>query len=142
MVRDNADWPSFQAALALTLARMPADGCLVIKASGNRFAQFTVMGEVIHAEIVDGAVVEDSYEISWEDAARLVADGWAAPSEDSWPNWYREISWPALYRDFEEMADRAVSALRDVLEVAEASELSVESWVNFGGGDFDTSALE
>ncbi|MGV9823354.1 TY-Chap domain-containing protein [Nocardia xishanensis] len=136
-----ADWPTFSAALALTLVRMPADACLIVKTTGNRFAQFTVMADVVHAEIVDGSALVDGYEISWDDAARLVADGWAPPTEDSWPNWYREITWPARYRDFEDVADKAVTALHEILKIGSPTELSIESWVNFTDGDFDVSAL-
>ncbi|MEV0251172.1 hypothetical protein AB0H76_31585 [Nocardia sp. NPDC050712] len=141
MATTITDWTTYAAALALTLTRMPADGCLIIGASGNRFAQFTLMADVVHAEIVDDAVLAEEYRLSWDDKARLVADGWAPPTENSWPNWHRDVAWPARYRAFEDLSRQAVTALHEILKVTAPSELVVQSWVNFTDGDFDVSAL-
>lgn len=141
MITTISDWSTFSAALALTLARMPGDASLTVRASGNRFAYFTVLPGVIHTEIADSSALDDGYEISRDDLARLVAEGWAPPAQDSWPNWHREMAWPARYGDFEDMADRAIAALREILKIDSPAGLIIESWVEFTNSNFDVSAF-
>lgn len=135
------DWPSYSAALALTFARMPCDGCFIVEASGNRFAQFVMTADGLWAEIVDGSVLTDGYRLSTEGEAWLLAGGWSPAVEDGPLNWHRELGWPVRYREYEQLADLVVGALRGVLGIGSPSEMSVESWVNFTEVGFDDSAL-
>ncbi|MCP2293588.1 hypothetical protein APR08_006553 [Nocardia amikacinitolerans] len=45
MVTKISDWPSLSSALALTLGRMPGPGCLILRATSNRFAQFVMASD-------------------------------------------------------------------------------------------------
>ncbi|WP_067835971.1 TY-Chap domain-containing protein [Nocardia lijiangensis] len=135
------DWPSLSAALALTLARMPGDGCLILSATGNRFAQFVMGSEGLWAEIVDDSALVGGYRISPDDAVWLSSHGWSPPSEAGSPNWHRRVPWPAHYNEYEAIADQVVEVLCEVLRISAPTELTVESWVNFSNDKFDVSAL-
>ncbi|WP_157101096.1 TY-Chap domain-containing protein [Nocardia shimofusensis] len=141
MKSDITDWPSYSAALTITFARMPSDGCLIVKASGNRFAQFLMTTDGLWTEIVDGSALTDGYRLSTEGEAWLLADGWTPAVEGGSPNWHRELGWPVRYREYEQLADLVVGALHGALGIGSPSEMSVESWVNFSEEGFDDSAL-
>jgi len=121
------DWPSYSAALAITFARMPSDGCLIVRASGNRSAQFLMLTDGLWAEIVNGFALTGGYRISTEGEAWLLADGWSPALEGGSLNWHRELGWPVRYREYEKLADLVVGALRGVLGIDSPSEMSVES---------------
>ncbi|WP_330178789.1 hypothetical protein OHB26_19920 [Nocardia sp. NBC_01503] len=141
MVTSIGDWLSFSAALALTLARMPTNGCLILTAPGNRFAQFTMVPEGLWAEVADDSALTDSYHILPDERDQLTADGWNPPSEGGSPNWNRQLGWPTRYPDYETLAERVVAALHHVLKVTQPTELSIDSWVNFSEEEIDVSAL-
>ncbi|MGY4101837.1 TY-Chap domain-containing protein [Nocardia sp. R16R-3T] len=142
MITGVRDWPAFAVALALTLARILGDGCLIVGAPGNRFAQFLMAPDGLWAEIVaNSAITDPDHHICPAEEALLIADGWNRPSDNGSLNWHRQLSWPTRYADYETLADRVAAILRDLLQVPAPSELTVQSWVNYSNDDFDTSAL-
>ncbi|MFI6866582.1 DUF6301 family protein [Nocardia sp. NPDC050406] len=124
-------WPDFVSALALTLTRLPVDGILALTASGGDTGVWFEMGwHELQCLVTWG----DGH--SQEHHAKAVDLGWSTAAPIHHANWERSISWPAPYRACEALAEGAVIILREVLEVAQPTDLQLVA-----GNDSDSDLM-
>ena len=66
----------------------------------------------------------------YRQARRLLsAVGWREPTpEDEVPNWTYRLPWPATTAEYDHLTVAAVTALRDVQEIAGPTDLVYRSW--------------
>ena len=132
-------WRGFAPVLALTLARLPAWSIFVMEAAGHRYAQFVMTDSELTCQIVSNKFLAAPYRMRMEDELWLGVNGWAqAPGGG---NWQRTVAWPARMNVYEEVAERIVTVLRDVLRIGEPQDMVTRGEIQETGEPPDTSAL-
>lgn len=118
----EAAWRRFTARLATEAAELSPFDVLRFGGSGNRYAQFSITGPVVGYEIVANRFLEEGFEMSAAAEALMLERGW----QPGGPNWVRELDWSARFGDrheYTELAERTVTALREILGFAHPNEL-------------------
>ena len=118
-------WDEFRDRLQATLRGLTARCLLIVSAPGG-YVQFARGVDVLSAEAagpdsVDGAAVHGP------DDPVMLGAGWASPTRGQ-PNWSDELPLPALTGEYTALADRCVTALRDVYGATAPGVLGYRAW--------------
>lgn len=118
-------WESFQTALVETLAGVEPWHFLVVRerAQPQCSVQFAMEDAKLHAEAMGNDYLPESRKITSDGELTMQLAGWQLPREGSW---WADQAWPATTDDYRRMAARAVTALRDVLQVPSPTKLETE----------------
>jgi hypothetical protein len=142
----STSWEQLAEGVAVTLSRMPRHQVLIFNASGGRFvhfeyAQSVKRGVELRCHVAPNLEIDNQFRMATADEAQLEASGWARPRKDG-DNWQRSVSWPATTVAYERAAQATLFILRDLLYVADPSELQVEAWIDWSSKAADLSALD
>ncbi|GAA5185175.1 hypothetical protein GCM10023322_28300 [Rugosimonospora acidiphila] len=124
------EWERFGDALVDEVARLPVEAIMVLTERGQprHFVQFVQTGDHLRAEAT-GSVGGPAEPAPVRERRLLEAVGWREPPPgDATPAWLYRLPWPATTEEYRRLTDAAVTALRDVQEVARPSDLSYRSW--------------
>ncbi|MBF6547666.1 DUF6301 family protein [Nocardia brasiliensis] len=126
------DWAEFTEGITEHLATLPV-GLVVIISEDEplpkrcRSAQFRQLDDMIWAELVGDSWLEPNF--------RAVAGGrfigeacWQQPDADHCDNWWFELPWPADSGDYERLAARIATGLRDGFGISEPRRLIYRAW--------------
>ncbi|MGY4103934.1 TY-Chap domain-containing protein, partial [Nocardia sp. R16R-3T] len=132
-------WDDLTARLALTLAHMREGDWMTLSGPESGYAQFSIsdQGEV-YGEISSNNFLPEAHRMSPTAEAAMRQLGWQEPDE---MNWYWELPKTATAEQHHRLAHAAVSALRDVLKIAEPQQLSLAAESQNVGEGVDVSAM-
>ncbi|MEU4648166.1 DUF6301 family protein [Nocardia fluminea] len=134
-------WQEYSAALALTLTRLPLGGILVLRVGGRDVARIEPTWFGLTCQMLAQSVPRVQRD-SGADQIFMIRNGWSVAEEGSTPEgWVRSLRWPALYREFDSMADAVVTALRSIYGVADPVSLVVDAWSDSSEQDPDITAF-
>ncbi|MFE3026002.1 TY-Chap domain-containing protein [Nocardia tengchongensis] len=119
-------WQQFSSALALVLARLPAWSNIALEASGNRWVAFLMADRGLACELVGSDYLEPGHRLTSVDEQLLLLHNWGAPQRGH--GWTRFLDWPARIVAYRDLADNAVTALRQVLRIGNPAELTLTGW--------------
>ncbi|WP_432985989.1 TY-Chap domain-containing protein [Dactylosporangium sp. CA-233914] len=134
-------WDEFAEALTYELSALGSGVLFVISVKGRpwQFAQFAQHEDALLAE-VSGHTVEDppgTNEETQAERERLAALGWQPPVPREGYHWHRRVAYPPTSREYAEIVDGVVRALREVNGVATPTELSFRAWDGSTPGNDD-----
>jgi hypothetical protein len=124
-------WDDFARALGEELKRLPMEAILIVIQRGDplHYVQFFQDKSELQAEAPGGTLDDPVGPLSVRDRRLLSAVGWREPTpEDEVPNWTYRLPWPATTAEYEHLTVAAVTALRDVQEIAAPTDLVYRSW--------------
>lgn len=140
MVLLNADkWARFSEHLAVALSRVPRQSSLILRGTGNRFAQFIMVGDDLVCEIVSNAYLDEGFFMSSADETTMSENGWMLTELND--NWHQLLGWPARFQEYRAVSDQVVIGLRDILGVHDPDDLATELRVDGEGVDTDPLGL-
>lgn len=121
------DWDEFRTGLQATL-RALTDRCVLVVAAPGRggYVQFAAAAGELTAEAAGPQFTAGPAAHEADDPVMLAA-GWTAPTR-SGPNWSAPLRLPALTAEYAMLADRCVTALRDVYRLPGPGALSYRAW--------------
>ncbi|GAB1644197.1 TY-Chap domain-containing protein [Krasilnikovia sp. MM14-A1259] len=112
-------WNQLQQELAAEIIRMK-EGDTVILLSGERFVQMRQGADTLKAEAVSNRWLPTHLQLTPEDEREMVALGWQPPEPDlGFHNWRSSTEWPLRTQDAEQLSERLIATLRDVLDVSD-----------------------
>lgn len=118
-------WDEFRDRLQATLRGLTAR-CTLIVAAPDGYVQFACEADRLYAEAAGPGSVGGVAGHGADDPVMLGA-GWTAPTRGQ-PNWSDELALPALTAEYAALADRCVTALRDVQRVTAPGVLGYRAW--------------
>jgi hypothetical protein len=122
-----ANWVSFQVALARALAHLEVGATVVINDGDRIYVQFAQDANGLHVEAVSNRFLREEQWLSAEQEEHMAAAGWQRPDRRC-PNWWLDCPQPLSAADFRRIAELAVLALRDELQVTALSFLEYSAW--------------
>ncbi len=120
-------WDDFRERLRATLREL-TDRCVLVVAAPGRggYVQFAVTDAELTAEAAGPEFTAGPAAHGADDPTMLAA-GWTAPT-GAVPNWSASLVLPALTAEYAALADRCVTALREVYRIAAPEALSYRAW--------------
>lgn len=120
-------WDEFRDRLQATLRGL-TDRCVLVVAAPDRggYVQFAASAGELTAEAAGPEFTAGPAAHRADDPTMLAA-GWAAPTRSA-PNWSAPLQLPALTADYAALADRCLTALRDVYRLPGPDALSQRAW--------------
>lgn len=125
-------WPKFTEGLTEHLATLPAGVVVIISEDEPlpkrcRSAQFRQLDDMVWAELVGDSWLEPDFRAVA--GGRFIGEaGWQQPDADHCDNWWFELPWPAGAGDYERLAARIATGLRDGFGIPEPRRLIYRAW--------------
>jgi hypothetical protein len=122
-----ATWGAFQVELAHALAHLEVGTKVVIDDDDRIYVQFAQDANGLHVEAVSNRFLREEQWLSAEQEEYMADAGWRRPDRSN-PNWWLDFPLPLTAADFQQVAQLAVIALRDGLQVTAPSLLEYRAW--------------
>jgi type III secretion system-like peptide-binding chaperone len=119
-------WDEFRDRLQATLRGLTDRCYLIVSAPEHGYVQFAAAPDELSAEACGPEYTAGPAAHEADDPTMLAA-GWSAPTRSA-PNWSAPLQLPALTAEYRALADRCVTALRDVYGVPEPGVLTYQAW--------------
>ncbi|WP_338773255.1 DUF6301 family protein [Nocardia vulneris] len=125
-------WAEFTEGLVEHLATLPVGVVVIIsedeaRQERCRSAQFRQLDDMIWAELVGDSWLEPEFRAGTRGC--LIGEaGWRQPDADHCDNWWFELPWPAGSSDYERLAARITTGLRDGFGIPEPGKLIYRTW--------------
>jgi hypothetical protein len=100
-------------------------GSFLIVSSGDHYVQFVLESDVLHCEAVSNAYLPKNLRLSDKQQARIVAAGFAKPTEDI-GNFSRRYQLKQVRAELPSVAKMVVSVLSEIYQVSKNSRLEVQ----------------
>lgn len=133
-----SSWDDFTVRLHLTLAQMRDGDEMMLRATGNRFAQFSGDQQVIACEVSGNGYVDPGYELSAAGEATMRNLGWQIPLPEIWAF---PIHRPVDDQRVRAAAEATTKVLRDVFKIAAPQDLLFSAQSLHIGEEPDVSAM-
>ncbi|GLZ03003.1 hypothetical protein Acsp03_04700 [Actinomadura sp. NBRC 104412] len=136
-------WEEFASGLAEELAGLPAGALLVVSEPDERgrYAQFSQGDAELVAYVVVNSWLPEPARATREGERAIARAGWNEPLPPGHENWWRTLSWPASSRQYRDLADSVVTALRDGYGIAGPDGWTYQAWNERTGDDLELPRL-
>jgi len=125
-----SDWDDFSRALTGELARLPLHGILQLTHRGQpwHLAQFVQNDDHLRAEVGGELADTQGTELPTGPGVALLESLRWRPHDPTDTNWWRELPWPAVTAEYDELVAAVVGVLRDLNGVPAPADLVYRAW--------------
>ncbi|MGW6423883.1 TY-Chap domain-containing protein [Nocardia sp. NPDC055053] len=129
-------WSAFTDGLAGQLAVLSAGSVVIVhetRTRSPRYAQFRQLDDLLHAELVCEAALDEPSRAGAAGIQAITEAGWSPPADGAVGNWWIDTPWPATPAQYRSVAEMVVEGLRTGFGIAEPAALSYDAWDESSG---------